>query len=109
MPNRLDSLADRLQDVRDSSAVTQVLRLFLATLFLAGASLPAMADSSVADAAERQDNALVARLTDAHADVNEPQPDGTTALHWAAHWNDVPTVDRLLRAARTSTPRIATA
>ena len=25
-------------------------------------------------------------------------PDGTTALHWAAHWNDVATVDALIRA-----------
>ena len=31
-------------------------------------------------------------------DVNAPQPDGTTALHWAAHWNDVEAVKLLLRA-----------
>ena len=33
-----------------------------------------------------------------HADVNAAQPDGTTALHWAAHWNDAAAVDLLLRA-----------
>ena len=30
--------------------------------------------------------------------VNAPQADGTTALHWAAHWNDVEAVKLLLRA-----------
>jgi ankyrin repeat protein len=32
------------------------------------------------------------------ADVNTPEPDGTTALHWAAHWNDLETADLLIRA-----------
>ena len=31
-------------------------------------------------------------------DVNTAQPDGATALHWAAYWNDEETVDVLLRA-----------
>jgi ankyrin repeat protein len=31
-------------------------------------------------------------------DVNTTQPDGATALHWAAHWNDVETADALIRA-----------
>jgi ankyrin repeat protein len=33
-----------------------------------------------------------------HADVNAAQPDGTTALHWAAHWNDAEAVNLLLQA-----------
>ena len=37
-------------------------------------------------------------LINQHADVNAAQPDGTTALHWAAHWNDAAAVDLLLRA-----------
>ena len=32
------------------------------------------------------------------ADVNAPEPDGTTALHWAVQRNDVDLVSRLLRA-----------
>jgi cytohesin len=31
-------------------------------------------------------------------DVNIAQPDGATALHWAAHWNDVEAADALIRA-----------
>ena len=33
-----------------------------------------------------------------HAAVNAAQPDGTTALHWAAHWNDAEAVGLLLNA-----------
>ena len=31
-------------------------------------------------------------------DVDTPQPDGATALHWAAHWNHVATIDALVDA-----------
>jgi ankyrin repeat protein len=31
-------------------------------------------------------------------DVNAPQPDGATALHWATHWDDMETVELLLSA-----------
>jgi ankyrin repeat protein len=30
--------------------------------------------------------------------VDAPQPDGATALHWAAHWDDTDTADLLIRA-----------
>jgi ankyrin repeat protein len=32
------------------------------------------------------------------ASVNTPQGDGTTALHWAAHWDDRPLAELLIRA-----------
>ena len=34
-------------------------------------------------------------------DVNAPQPDGATALHWATHWDDMETVELLLSAGAT--------
>jgi uncharacterized protein len=58
----------------------------------------ALAASDVADAAMRNDTALVAKLIAANADVNAPQPDGTTALHWAAHHGDLKMAEALLRA-----------
>ena len=50
------------------------------------------------DAARRQDGSAVQSLLDAGADANGRQPDGATALHWAAHWDDIPTARRLLHA-----------
>ena len=55
-------------------------------------------DAAVADAAERGDAALVRTLVDAGADVNSPQVDGMTALHWAVFSDDLATA-RLLVAS----------
>jgi ankyrin repeat protein len=37
-------------------------------------------------------------LVKQHADVNAVQPDGATALHWAAHWDDLQTANLLIGA-----------
>ena len=42
--------------------------------------------------------ALRAVLAKPHAAVNVAEEDGTTALHWAAHWNDAAMVDLLIHA-----------
>jgi uncharacterized protein len=52
----------------------------------------------VADAVKARNLALLGTLLKESADVNVPQADGTTALHWAAHWDDLPTVEHLVRA-----------
>ena len=66
---------------------------------LGGGGLAAGAsDSRVADAVQRQNSAAVRSLLGQHVDVNAPQPDGATAIAWAAHWNDLETADLLLRA-----------
>ncbi|HEX5228528.1 MAG TPA: ankyrin repeat domain-containing protein, partial [Bryobacteraceae bacterium] len=44
------------------------------------------------------DQAAVERLIAQHADVNAPQADGSTALHWAVFRSDGPMVELLLRA-----------
>jgi ankyrin repeat protein len=56
------------------------------------------ADRRLADAVERRDHSMVRVLLKARADVNGGQPDGATALQWAAHWDDLETADLLLRA-----------
>ena len=73
---------------------------FLTVLLLLGAPLPlAAADAALADAIQRQDTSATARLLAApRPAVNAAQADGTTALHWAAHWNDLSTVTALIRA-----------
>jgi ankyrin repeat protein len=70
----------------------------LAALYLIAVGGTAAAkESKLADAAEHQDRTAVVALIKAGADVNVPQPDGATALHWAAHWNDVATAADLLQ------------
>jgi ankyrin repeat protein len=58
----------------------------------------AAAESRVADAVQRRDRAAIAELLKQRVDVNAPQPDGATALAWAAHWNDLEIAERLLAA-----------
>jgi ankyrin repeat protein len=72
----------------------------LALVLLSFVCRPAVAsgDRRLADAAQRRDGAAIAALLSEHADANGRQPDGATALHWAAHWDDAETVTRLLRA-----------
>jgi uncharacterized protein len=48
------------------------------------------------DAVQKQDHTAVAKL--AVQDANQADPDGTTALIYAAHLNDVQSVDLLLKA-----------
>jgi ankyrin repeat protein len=55
-------------------------------------------EDRVVDHARRQDRAAVRALVAARADVNVAQADGATALHWAAHWDDVELAGLLLRA-----------
>ena len=58
--------------------------------------------SDVADAAMRRDAEAVRASIKRGSDVNLPQADGTTALHWAAHWNDVEMAGLLIRAGAHS-------
>ena len=61
-------------------------------------SLVNAADVSVADAARNRDVIAVKALVAQGADVNAAQTDGTTALDWAAHWEDAEMVAALIRA-----------
>jgi uncharacterized protein len=58
----------------------------------------AIAASDVADAAMQRDAARVKQLIRSRANVNSPQADGTTALHWAAYHGDTATASALLAA-----------
>src|ERR1051326_4777526 len=54
--------------------------------------------SDVADAAMSRNVAAVQSLIQQKADVNASQPDGTTALHWAARWDDMRLAEILVKA-----------
>jgi uncharacterized protein len=56
------------------------------------------ASTELADAAMRRNGEAVRSLLQRKADVNAPQIDGTTALHWAVRLDDLDTADLLIRA-----------
>jgi ankyrin repeat protein len=71
------------------------------------ALLPAAAfaagTSELADAVMHRHKEAVRSLLQRKVDVNAPQVDGTTALHWAVRFDDLESADHLLRAgARVS-------
>jgi ankyrin repeat protein len=56
------------------------------------------ADAKLAQAVKAGDATAIQSLLQQRVDVNAPEVDGTTALHWAAHNDDADLVDRLIRA-----------
>jgi len=55
-------------------------------------------DALLADAAEKMDRAAIRTLLRQRVDVNTPQVDGMTALHWASYQDDLETAALLVRA-----------
>ena len=79
----------------------RIVPLFLVAVLLSAASYAAT--SEVADAAMKSDVNAVRTLIAKKADVNAPQTDGTTALHWAVYNEDVALVEELIRAGAKAT------
>src|SRR2546426_9267063 len=75
----------------------RIARLSLLMISLAGASVAAER-STLADAAEQRDRALIRTLLSAGADVNAAQVDGMTALHWAVYNDDADMAALLVRS-----------
>jgi ankyrin repeat protein len=75
-------------------AAAALLLVALGSLDL-GAAGP---DRRVADAAQARNWTAVGTLIRQRADVNVPQPDGATALQWAAHWDQLDAVTSLVKA-----------
>jgi ankyrin repeat protein len=73
-------------------AATAALAVLCAVVAVAATKSP------VADAAMTGDTAAVRKLLAQKADVNAPQMDGGTALHWAVYRDDLELADLLLRA-----------
>ena len=71
-------------------------------LILLGAALLCMGaggrDLPLVDAARNTDRVAVRALLQRGTDVNAAEADGTTALHWASHRDDVESADLLIRA-----------
>ena len=67
-------------------------------LLLVGVVAVASPTAEIADAARSRNTEALRALVGKRVDVNAAQADGTTALHWAAHWNDLESVNLLLKA-----------
>src|SRR5687767_6110655 len=84
------------------------MRACLLTLLIAagGSNLLALQTTSspVAEAAMRGDAARVRALLRDGADVNAPQGDGMTALHWSALNGDLDSTNVVLQAGATTEP-----
>lgn len=69
-----------------------------ATLGWAPPLWSADSDLRLVEAVQRRDAAAALTLLKASADVNAAQPDGATALAWAAHWDNLDLAARLIKA-----------
>ena len=77
------------------------IKQFTGALFLpllAVGSMAAAPDLRLVEAVKKQDSHTARILLEEGVNVNAPQGDGATALHWAAHWDDVETAEWLVRA-----------
>lgn len=76
-------------------------------LLVAGLAVVSMAagerDARLANAAKEGNWAAIPALLKQGADVNGAQADGTTALHWAAYWDNVAVADQLMRLGAKAT------
>ena len=61
-------------------------------------SLLLAAAAPLVEAVKSGDKAAALALLQQRVDVNVPEADGTTALHWAVHQNDLDLAERLIRA-----------
>ena len=73
-------------------------RFLLCWALASGAVAATTSEMRVVDAARAANRAAVIALIQQHADVKAAEPDGTTALHWAARLDDLEMADRLIRA-----------
>jgi len=73
------------------------LKLMLGVIALIGLSQFALADSPLADTIKAGDRQTALAMVRAGANVNQPQNDGTTPLHWAVYQVDPELVATLLR------------
>jgi uncharacterized protein len=82
----------------DLNKQNRLARALLLGGLIAAISCAADNDSRLADAARNQDLKAIRSLVGQRVYVNSRSEDGSTALLWAAHWNDPDTADFLVRS-----------
>ena len=76
----------------------RLARMFALMLFMLACAVAATNGAGLVEAARNQDHNTIRSLASQHTDVNARSDDGSTALLWAAHWNDLDAGDLLLHA-----------
>lgn len=84
-------MRDKLKKIAQAIAVSM-------SLLMAAGVTALGADLRLVEAVRNQDQQQVRTLLNQRTDVNARAGDGSTALLWAAHWNDLETAGRLIRA-----------
>ena len=84
--------------MRVTPTVVSTLTLVSMVSMAGTAVIVAADDLRLVEAVQRQDRTTIRTLLQQRADVNVRQPDGATAIAWAAHWDDLETAEQLLRA-----------
>jgi len=89
------------QAFRPAHGRRSALRAIVAAVAVAfsGLLVSASTDLPLIQAVKNKDIAAVRALLTQRVDVNAPGGDGTTALHWASHRDDLGIADALLRSA----------
>ena len=83
---------------RPIPALLIISLLSLLSLLFGGTLAAASADNQLVDTVKTGQPAAVKALLQRQTDVNAPEVDGTTALHWAARQNDLTIVKLLVGA-----------
>jgi len=85
--------------VRGAVARGVATAVALGLLSMGGGSIAVAApEGTLINAAESKAHDEALKLLNAGADAKAKDVDGTTALHWAAHYNDAELADKLIRA-----------
>src|SRR6266487_132400 len=95
--NRRPPVAQALRPAHSRLAVQAISATCLAIL-LSTFGAAASSDSPLIQAVKNKDVDAVRELLKQRVDVNAAQGDGATALHWAAHRDDLAIADLLIRA-----------
>jgi ankyrin repeat protein len=72
--------------------------VWIIPLLVVAAPVYAQRDLRLVDAIQKRDMATARSLLKQRIGVNTARDDGATALHWAAHWDDIETAEFLIRA-----------
>lgn len=76
----------------------KLFKFIVATFFIFEIISMRVFGSELLEAAQRNNTETLLTLLAEGINVNASQPDGATALHWAAHWNEISVAQQLIDA-----------